>query len=143
MKVIEISRIAKRATPGQLFAEWGDLPARKVWDKGIETIHGEGSFGLGMTGEIKVKGQPARKFEIVEFKENEIYTDRFFLPLGSTMDWRHTLRKVPEGVEVKWLVEVHGPTALLLLPIMKNILSGELPETIERFIAVTERKLSS
>ena len=56
------------------------------------------------------------------------------------MDWYHTLTKTPEGIAVKWDVQVHGPTAFILAPIMKSILKKALPDVVERFIQLAEEK---
>jgi hypothetical protein len=64
---------------------------------------------------------------------------RFFLPLSGKMDWHHTIREAGGGREVTFEIEVSGPTALILAPIMRNILHDELPPTVEKLISLAER----
>ncbi len=140
MKVIEVTRTAKKATPHDLWALWADLDRRTAWDSDLDTISSPEPFGLGQKGEVTLKGQPVRKFEVIECEEDKRYTDRFFLPGGGKMDWHHTLLQTPEGVEVKWDVQVHGPTAFILAPIMRSILQKALPGVVEKFIELAEEK---
>lgn len=69
----------------------------------------------------------------------EGYTDRFFLPLGGKMDWKHTMRETEGGLEVAFEVEVSGPTALILAPVMKGILRRELPPTVDKLVPLAEK----
>jgi len=140
MKVIEIMQVAKTASRQDLWALWADLSRRTEWDSDLDSITSDQPFGLGQTGEVTLKGQPSRKFEVIECVENEAYTDRFFLPAGGKMDWHHTLKQTPEGVEVKWDIRVHGPTAFILAPIMKSILKKVMPGVVQKFIELAEEK---
>ena len=54
-------------------------------------------FETGATGDVTLKGQPARRFEILECEPLRRYTDRFFLPGRSTMDWHHTIEDRGNG----------------------------------------------
>ncbi len=138
MKIIEVTRIAKKATAQDLWNLWADLSRRTEWDSDLDSITSDEPFGLGQKGVVTLKGQPARKFEVIESVKDQAYTDRFFLPAGGKMDWHHTLKQTPEGIEVKWLVVVHGPTAFILRPIMKSILDKALPGVVDKFIELAE-----
>ncbi len=140
MKVIEIARVSTKATPESMWVLWADLGRRTDWDFDLDSITSDEPFGLGQKGTVTLKGQPSRKFEVIECIENKAYTDRFFLPAGGKMDWHHTLRQTPEGLEVKWDISVHGPTAFILAPIMKSILKKALPQTVDKFVELAEAK---
>jgi hypothetical protein len=139
IKIIEVEQVSYNASLEQLWELW-DFDKRKAWDSSLEWVEADGKFELGQTGLLKLKEQPPRRFEIMEFEVNKFYTDRFYLPLGSKMDWRHTLEKTKNGIKIKWNVTVNGPSALMLLPIMKMILKEELPGTVEKFIKIAETK---
>lgn len=137
-KVIEVKRVSKNATPAQLWDYWSSTEKSKQWDGALEWGTVDGPFQLGQTGEIKVKDQAPRKYEVIEFEENKLLTQRFFLPFWNKMDWRHTLVQTPAGVEVTYIVEVSGPSSFILAPIMKSILEAEIPATVDKFIEVAE-----
>ena len=100
IKIIEAEQISHNATLEQLWKLW-DFDQRKAWDSSLDWVEADGRFELGQTGLLKLKEQPPRKFEIIEFEVNRVYTDRFYLPLGSKMDWRHTLEKTGKGIKIK------------------------------------------
>jgi hypothetical protein len=136
--VIEVKK--ETMAPGERVWElWADVPNRTRWDEGLEYARLDGPFREGETGEVKLKGQPARSFLITRCEPMEGYTDRFFLPLGGEMDWHHSMRKTDGGLEVAFKVEVSGPTALILAPVMKGILREELPSTVDELVALAER----
>ncbi len=135
MQVISISRRAT-TTPAEVWSLFADVPARTRWDDAIEHIAIAGSFTVGATGTVKLKGQPARRFSIIECDPPRRYTDRFFLPAGGRMDWVHTLTEVDGGCEVTFAVHVSGPSALILRPILKRILGRALPPTVDKLLAL-------
>ena len=139
IQIIEVEQISHNATPQQLWELW-DFDNRKSWDSSLEWVEADGAFELGQTGLLKLKEQPPRKFEIIEFELHKLYTDRFYLPLGGKMDWRHTLEETGNGIKAKWNVTVTGPGALMLVPIMKIILNESLPKTVDTFIEIAETK---
>ena len=117
---------------------WADAPNRTGWDEGLEYARLDGPFRESSTGEVKLKGQPARRFLITRCEPMEGYTDRFILPLGGKMDWHHSMRETGGGLEVTFEVEVSGPTALILAPVMKKILRKELPPTVDKLVSLAE-----
>lgn len=135
--VIEVKR-ETTASRERVWELWADAPNRTGWDEGLEYARLDGPFREGSTGEVKLKGQPARRFIITHCEPMEGYTDRFLLPLGGKMDWRHTMSKAEGGLEVAFEIEVSGPTALILAPVMKSILRKELPPTVDKLVSVAE-----
>jgi hypothetical protein len=139
IKIIEVEQISHNASLDELWKLW-DFDNRKEWDSSLDWIEANGPFELGQTGLLKLKEQPPRKFKITEFEKYKFYTDRFYLPLGGKMDWMHTLEQTENGIMVKWEVVVNGPSALMLLPIMRIMLKNELPKTVRKFIEIAEAK---
>jgi len=138
MHVITVAR-KTTALPENIWKLWADVPNRTSWDDSLEYAKLEGSFQSGAVGRIKLKNQPERKFEILDCIPLQRYTDRFFLPMGGKMDWVHTITKTEGGLIITFDVSVFGPTSLILGLIMKSILSGVLPPTVEKLIALAER----
>lgn len=119
---------------------WADVARRIVWDDSLEWARADGDFVSGATGELKLKDQPPRKFEIIECEPPTQYTDRFFLPMGAKMDWHHSVVDLGTGNrEVTFRVEVRGPTAFLLAPVLRRILKTKLPPTVEKLVSLAEQ----
>ncbi|MFE3029757.1 SRPBCC family protein [Nocardia tengchongensis] len=135
MKVITVRRTTT-AAPEVVWNLFADLAGRSRWDDALESI--SGSFELGGRGTVKLKGQPERDWEIIECVRPQRYTDRFFLPLGGRMDWVHGIESTEDGCEVIFDISVGGPTAVILRPIMRAILSRELPPTVDKLVALAE-----
>lgn len=135
--VVEVTR-ETTATREQVWELWADAPNRTRWDEDLEYAKLDGPFRTGSTGEVKLKGQPVRRFLITHCEPLEGYTDRFFLPFYGKMDWHHTMRETKDGLEVTFRIEVSGPSALLLAPIMKNILQDDLPPAVDKLISLAE-----
>lgn len=140
MKVITVTRTTT-ATPEDVWELFADIPGRPRWDEALESI--SGSFELGGRGRVKLKGQPERAWEIIECVHLQRYTDRFFLPLGGRMDWVHRIEATDDGCEVTFDISVGGPTTLILRPIMRAILSKELPPTVDKLVALAERRMAN
>ena len=135
--VTEVTR-KTTATRERVWELWADAPNRTRWDEDLEYAKLDGPFQTGSTGEVKLKGQPVRRFLITRCEPLEGYTDRFFLPLSGKMDWHHTMRDIEGGLEVTFEIEVSGPTALILAPIMKHILRNDLPPAVDKLVFLAE-----
>jgi uncharacterized protein YndB with AHSA1/START domain len=138
MHVITVTR-QTTAKPEAIWRLWADVPNRPRWDESPERITLQGPFQPGAAGTVKLRGQPERKFEVVDTVPPQTYTDRFFLPLGGKMDWAHTISEVDGVRAVTFDVSVTGPTSPILAPVLKRILRRELPVTVEKLIALAER----
>jgi hypothetical protein len=67
------------------------------------------------------------------------YTDRFYLPIGTTTDWHHAVEgRGPNQRQVTFRVVAKGPTSLVLAPVLRRILQGELPPTVDKLINLAE-----
>ncbi|WP_327140515.1 SRPBCC family protein [Nocardia sp. NBC_01327] len=139
MKVITVTRTTS-AAPEDIWALLADVAGRTRWDGALESI--EGSFELGARGSVKLKGQPVRVWEIVECIRPQRYTDRFFLPMGGRMDWVHSIEPTDDGCAVTFDISAHGSTAFILRPIMRAILSRELPPTVDKLVTLAEAQIA-
>ena len=138
MHVIAITR-RTAAKPEAIWRLWADVPNRSRWDDALERITLEGPFQSGAAGTVKLRGQPDRRFEVVQSAPPRVYTERFFLPLGAKMDWAHTISEVDGERAVTFDISVAGPTSPILAPVLRRILRRELPPTVDRLIALAER----
>jgi hypothetical protein len=138
MHVITVTR-RTAAQPEAVWWLWAEVPNRTRWDDALERITLEGPFQAGATGIVKLRGQPERRFEVVQCLPPRAYTDRFFLPLGGKMDWAHTISQVDGERAVTFDISVTGPTSPILAPVLRRILRRELPPTVDRLVALAER----
>ena len=136
--VIEVTRTTV-ATREQVWKLWADVPNRTRWDTDLEYAKLDGPFQTGATGEVKLKKQPARTFLITYCQPLEGYTDRFFLPFYGKMDWHHTIQETKDGLEVTFKIEVSGPLAFILAPILRKILQDDLPPAVDKLISLAEK----
>lgn len=137
-QVLTVSRTTT-ASPEAIWNLWADVANRTRWDDGLERARIDGPFRPGASGEIKLQGQPPRRFEIVDCQPMRRYTDRFFLPLGTTMDWHHRVAEAGDNQrQVTFQVVVKGPTSLAMAPVMRRILESELPRTVDKLVGLAE-----
>lgn len=127
------------ADPAAIWELWANVPGRTRWDGGLESARIDGPFELGATGQVTLEGQAPTRFELVEVRPESAYTDRFFLPMGATMDWHHSMEELGGGLRaVTFRIEMTGPTSLPLSLLVRQILEAELPQTVDRLVEVAE-----
>jgi Polyketide cyclase / dehydrase and lipid transport len=142
-RIITVSRTTV-APSETVWALWADVPNRTRWDRGLDWARIDGEFARGAGGEVKVAGQPPRRFTIMEAEPPYRYTDRFYLPLGTKMDWRHSVEELGTNQrQVTFRIEVSGPTSFMLAPILKLILRDEIPATVDTLVEVAEEQSDS
>jgi hypothetical protein len=60
-------------------------------------------------------------------------------PLATTMDWHHSVEeRGPNQRQVTFRVVASGPSSLVLAPVLRRILQGELPQTVDKLINLAE-----
>lgn len=137
-QVVTVTRTTT-ASPEAIWDLWADVPNRTRWDSGLVWARLNGPFRQGTTGEVRLKDQPTRRFEVIESQPPSGYTDRFFLPMGTRMDWHHSIDELDhDRRQVTFRVEVTGPTALIVAPIVKHLLDEELPPTVDQLVTIAE-----
>ena len=143
MKVMEVIR-STTASPEAIWALWADVPGRTAWDDGLEWARLDGAFVTGTTGELKLKGQPPRKFKVLDATAHTSHSERYYLPGAGRMDWHH---QIDEGQgdtrSVTFTIDLHGPSSLFLSWIMKRLLREEIPRTVEKLLRLAEQGSTS
>jgi hypothetical protein len=136
--VLTVSR-PTTASPQAIWELWAEVANRTSWDDGLEWARIDGPFQQGASGQVKLRDQPPRRFQIIECQPIRRYTDRFYLPMGTTMDWHHSVEeRGPNQRQVTFRVVANGPTSLVLAPVLRRILQGELPQTVDKLITLAE-----
>jgi hypothetical protein len=54
------------ASPDAIWNLWADVPNRTRWDSGLVWARIDGPFQQGATGEVRLKDQPTRRFEVID-----------------------------------------------------------------------------
>jgi Polyketide cyclase / dehydrase and lipid transport len=107
MHIVTVTR-RTAAKPEAIWRLWTDVPNRTRWDDALKRITVEGPFQSGAAGIVKLRGQPERRFEVVQCAPPQTYTDRFLPALGAEMDWAHTISEVDGERAVTFDTSVTG-----------------------------------
>jgi len=128
------SVVTREATKEQMWKLFADVNNWHHWDKGIEYAKMEGKFEKGNHFELKPKGGPKVKIELVETIENRKFVDLTKFPLAK-MYGEHTFEETPAGLKITTTMKVEGILSFLWVKLVaKNIADGlkeEMPEQVK------------
>jgi hypothetical protein len=71
MHVVTVTR-GTAATPEAIWRLWAEVPNRTRWDDALERITLEGPFQSAAAGIVKLRGQPERRFEVVQRHRSDV-----------------------------------------------------------------------
>jgi len=124
----------KEATKEQMWKLFADVNNWHKWDTGIEYAKMEGKFEKGNHFELKPKGGPKVKIQLVETIENKKFVDFTKFPLAK-MYGEHVFEETPNGLKITTTMRVEGLLSFLWVKLVaKNIADGlpnEMPEQIK------------
>lgn len=128
------SIVTKEATKEQMWKLHSDVNNWATWDTTIEHAKMEGKFEKGNFFELRPKGGPNVKIELIETIENTKFVDRTQFPLA-TMYGEHVFEETTEGLKITTTMKVEGALSFLwVLLVAKNIVKGlptEMPEQVK------------
>jgi hypothetical protein len=128
------SIVTKDVTKEQMWKLFADVNNWHTWDTGIEYAKMTGKFEKGNFFELKPKGGPKIKIELVETIENHKFIDLTKFPLAK-MNGEHTFEETPNGLKITTTMTVKGFLSFLWVKLVaKNIADGlpkEMPEQIK------------
>ena len=124
------SIVTKQATKEQLWKLFSDVNNWYKWDKGIEYARLEGAFEQGSTFELKPKGGPKVKIELVEAIKNSRFTDLTKFPLAR-MYGQHVFEDTAEGIRITTTMKVQGPLGFFWRKIVAQGIVDALPLEME------------
>lgn len=128
------SIVTKEATKEQMWKLFADVNNWHKWDTGIDYAKMEGNFQKGNHFELKPKGGPKVKIELVETVENRKFVDCTKFPLAK-MYGEHTFDETPNGLKITTTMKVEGLFRFLWVKLVaKNIADGlekEMPAQIK------------
>ncbi|WP_151828413.1 SRPBCC family protein [Acinetobacter oleivorans] len=102
--------VETNATPEQIWTLWEDVESWPSWDKDLKWVKLNGPFKVGTKGTMKPTEGPKINFELIEVKQNKLFTDRAKLPL-TTMDFYHIYKqpeKIGQKATIQHKVEMNG-----------------------------------
>lgn len=120
----------RQATREQLWKLFADVNNWYKWDKGIEYARMSGNFEQGNSFELKPKGGPKVKIELVEAIAPATFTDCTKFPLAR-MYGRHTFEDTPDGLKITTTMRVEGPLGFLWRKIVAQGIVDSLPVEME------------
>lgn len=128
------SIVTNEATKEQMWKLFADVNNWHQWDAGIDYAKMEGKFEKGNHFELKPKGGPKVKIQLVETIENQRFVDFTKFPLAK-MYGEHTFEETPNGLKITTTMKVEGPLSFLWVKLVaKDIAAGlptEMPEQIK------------
>lgn len=126
------SVVTKDATKEQMWKLFADVNNWNKWDTGIKYAKMEGKFEKGNFFELKPKGGPKVKIELLEIIENKKYVDLTKFPLAK-MYGEHTFEETPNGLKITITMSVKGLLGFLWIKLVaQNIVNGLPVEMVEQ-----------
>jgi Polyketide cyclase / dehydrase and lipid transport len=123
------SMVTKEVTKEQMWKLFADVNNWHTWDAGIEYAKMEGKFERGNRFELKPKGGPKVKIELVEIIENKKFVDLTKFPLAK-MYGEHTFEETPNGLKITTTMKVEGPLSFLWVKLVAKDIVDHLPQEI-------------
>lgn len=120
------SVVTKEATKEQMWKLFADVNNWYKWDTGIEYAKMEGEFEKGNFFELKPKGGPKVKIQLLETLENHKFVDCTTFPLAK-MTGTHTFEETQNGLKITTTITVKGILAFLWIKIVAQKIVDGLP----------------
>lgn len=118
------------ANSEQIYSLYKDVSGWSQWDPETESAEMNGEFRLGATGEIKPKGAPKSKIELIEVTENQSFTVQSKLPLCK-MHFIHILEPHAEGTRVVNRVVFSGALSPVFGRLIGSGIKKGLPSVLQ------------
>lgn len=131
--------IEVNASPEKIWNEYSDESQWPIWDTQVEWIKLDGAFEKGVVGNIKPKGGPKLKFEILELTPNVEFTAAIYLPLCRQI-FRLKLVQSETGVRVEHNVDMTGLLAPLFFVLGGLSVRAGMPATMQRLKSKIESR---
>src|SRR5580658_7509883 len=109
---------------------WADVNGWTKWHGDLDYCKLEGDFAVGNHFELKPKGAPAVKIELVEIEKGRRFSDRIRFP-GAQMVDTHELEETPEGLRLTNTLVVTGWLKLLWIKLVAQNVADTVPKENE------------
>ncbi|GLZ34510.1 hypothetical protein Lesp02_66970 [Lentzea sp. NBRC 105346] len=114
-----------------VWALYSDISQWTSWDQGLSEVTLDGPFEAGVSGKMTIPGQPAIDFTLTSVDPGREFTDETLFN-GAVLRFRHVIEPVPGGVRVTHRVEITGPGAREMGPMV----TSDVPEAMEALVAL-------
>jgi hypothetical protein len=119
------------ASPESIWPLYSDVPAWPRWDQGLEWVTLSGPFAAGSTGSLKVPGQDALPFKVLDVRPLEGFSDETYIP-GLAIRFDHFLERTATGKTcITHRVIITGAAAEELGPQLGPQITSDVPEAME------------
>ena len=126
------SVVTREATKEQMWKLFADVNNWDKWDSGVDYAKMDGKFEKGNFFELKPKGGPKVKIELLETEPNKMFLDLTRFPLAKMFD-EHKFEETAEGLKVTTTITVTGVLGFLWRKIVaQNIVKGLPTEMSEQ-----------
>jgi hypothetical protein len=132
------SVVTKEATKEQIWQLLADVNNWPTWDEGIESAKLEGEFRKGNYFQLRPKGGPNVKIEIIESIPNKRFTDLTRFPLAK-MTGDHLLEETSEGLRLTTTMTVTGILSFLWVKLVAQKIVSGLPHDTQVQIQTASR----
>ena len=129
------SIVTKQATKEQMWKLFADVNRWHTWDDGIEYAKMEGEFKKGNFFELKPKGGPKVKIELLETIVNKKFVDLTKFPLAK-MYGEHLFEETPAGLKITATMTVTGALGFLWGKIVAQKIADGLPQEMVQQVKV-------
>jgi hypothetical protein len=132
------SRIVKGLKPEQVWRVWTDVNQWHTWQPDIEHARLDGAFTVGSTFQLKPRGGPAVKIEIIDARPNRQFTDLTRFP-GARMYGSHEFVVRDDALEIRTTMSIEGPLAFVWRKIVAEDVANGMAEQTEKLIETAAR----
>jgi hypothetical protein len=129
----------KEISSSELWAVYTDINNWHKWDDEIEYAKLEGEFAEGKFFELKPKGGPKVKIQIIKAIQNKQFKDLTKFPLAK-MYGNHEFEETPEGLKVTVTMTVEGPLGFIWRKLVAEDIVKGLPEKFSEQVKYAKRK---
>jgi hypothetical protein len=133
------TRTYSKVYPGvkkeDVWSLWTDVNGWTKWHGDLDYCKLEGDFAVGNHFELKPKGAPAVKIELVEIEVGRRFSDRTLFP-GAQMVDTHELEETPEGLRLTNRLAVSGPLKFLWIKLVAQNVADTVPKENDDLVAL-------
>ncbi len=127
------STITKDVSAQQMWKLFEDVNNWHTWDEGIEFAKMKGKFEKGNIIELRPKGGPTIKVELLEINENKGFLDVTKFPFGKMFD-RHSFEETKNGLRITNTISVSGILGFFWVKMVAQKIVASAPTDIQNQI---------
>jgi hypothetical protein len=128
------STTVKGIAVDQLWRVWSDVDAWHTWQPDLDFAKLDGVFAAGTTFQLKPKGAPRVRIQLLTVEPNQRFVDLTRFPLAR-MYGDHQFIPTGDGVEIRTTVRVEGALGFLWRKLVAEGVARSLEEQTRNLIA--------